>query len=140
MKKEEAILVDYYQSGYGPTIRIDVFTVKNLEYLKSKFMSLSENVGSKVDFLTQDNILPTNIDKFILKSVNDSSDKEIIFSNDDEKAVTCEWILNSYEWRRTAGLVQGLIDNSENPCHQYLTSEDSDAVVVELAFKEKYIL
>jgi len=137
MEKNNVILLDYYQSGYGPTIRIDVSSMENMENLKEVFTLLANSSGIEVDFLALENVLDTSIKKFTMKSMeNCSNDLELDFSNADTNNITLDWAMPTHEWERVVGLVQGLID-FDKPAHQYLTNEDHDEVVLELAYMER---
>jgi hypothetical protein len=131
------IVVDYYQGAYGPTIRIDIQTRENLVKLKDIFLQLAKSKKETTDLVTLKSVNATGLKQLILKviSSNQEREKKLKLEEGSTGNVAFSWSMSSAGWQRCAGLMDGLLE-PDRPGHQYLTEEDIDDALVEVAFKE----
>ena len=134
---ELGIRVNYYEGAYSPWIRIDTDTLEELNTIKSIFLSLAEAGPSMVDFLDALRVTATGLDHLILEraEIPETVDKCLVRTETERGTVSFVWSLPVREWKRCAGLIDGIIEYNR-PAHQYLTHEGVDDAIVVVALKE----
>lgn len=132
---KELVAVDFYPGGYGPTIRISTTNPDHLLALKSAFLSLGSD---NQIVLNIDDVVPVKmmeIKSLTFKVTHTPESQRIMRSSLDGDKPEFVWIQSASDWNKCAGLVDGLI-NSTIPCHQYLSEEGVDDVLIELSYRE----
>jgi hypothetical protein len=137
MVSQKEILLDYYEGAYGPTIRIDAQSMEDLLGIKNIFLQLAGSSSQAIDLAEKEGVKTTGLNQFILRWVPDKPEvkKKLVLLSNTNTDIAFEWAMSAKNWKRIAGLIDGLIE-SNAPGHQYLTEEGVDDAVVELAFKE----
>ena len=137
IENKKAILLDYYEGAYGPTIRIDVQSHMALTIIKDLFLQLAESKKTMIDLVQIDSVKAIGLNALLLKGVPDNQepDKKLVLSSHTVTGNFFEWTMSLRNWKRAAGLIDGLLEYNR-PGHQYLTEEAIDDALVELAFLE----
>ncbi len=136
----DVILISYYEGAYGPTIRIDIQSNQSLSRLMKIFLDLSRLRMQEFAISTMASANLTNFDSFILCTArnNKLASNRVHLIQKSSHNLTVYWYNTTDGWRDCADLLDGLIINQE-PGHQYLTDEDTDNILIEVAFREKRI-
>lgn len=131
----DEIIINYYSSSYGPTIRLMVRSLASLTYIKNLFRSLAME-KSEVELTALKGIRIIGMEALIFKrSLHDSLLLKSLFAISQGTENSFIWINSSLGWQECADLIDGMIENG-NPGHQYLTKEDVDDALVEISYQE----
>lgn len=133
------IVIDHYLGGYGPTLRIDVQGIERLVQLKELLSSLAEQRQKeiKIHELSWARLLP-KVKGLTLRVVQPRGSEYAGPTIESKGSHTLEvlWTGPETYWKRSAGLVDGLLNHAPRPGHQYLSDESVDGTLIELAFME----
>ena len=132
MRNAEITIVDFYQSAYGPAIRIDV---QHIEWLKIFKKSLSQLINRKIyelDLLSLSNVMKAEINGFKI-SLDDSADLSIISNLQTEKYPAFLWTINAEDIKRIIGAIDWFLER-DTAGHSYLY--EGEDIHIELAYKE----
>lgn len=131
IQNKKNIAVDYYEGSYGPTIRIDTFSIQQLIDLRGIISKLKDGIIDEFNIRNINGISITGMKDLILKRKIKKRffHKKIKQTKD---GLIFIWELTSEQWWHCEGLIDGLID-ANNPGHQYLLE---DEVVIEFCFME----
>jgi hypothetical protein len=124
------IVIDYYQSAYGPTILIDTVSRQELETIREVFVDLAQGNIDLVNLVNISGVIAMTLDALILRRLNSGKQGDKCLElNKNNKSRTIEflWSLPSVEWWARVNLTDGF---SDAPGHHYLTDEDIDDAIV----------
>jgi hypothetical protein len=139
-QNSKPILIDFYNGAYGPTIRIDLKSDKDLGFIADLFSSLAEQKTLQLKLHELDAVSVTGIKSFILSVIPECSrhNKALFVTGNSPDNFACEWKNRPSDWHWCKDMVAA-DENSPRPSswHQYLTNvETYDDATVELAFME----
>lgn len=134
---KDAIIVNYYQGAYGPTIRIDIQMRMKLMEIYSLFQQLALSNIEIVNFAQQQSVKTSELDELILQVVPHNKERrkklELVRSKLGRK-IFC-WSMSPESWEDCVAKTESLMED-DTPAHQYLTEEGIDDALVELAYME----
>ena len=131
--RDEAILLDFGEGGYGSTILIDTQSLKSLTSLLEIFTRLALGSLMTVDLSSFEGVFRSRtIDSFDLIRDAGKSVLEVIATS--EQRFSIRWTDSPGNWQHRADLIMALRDG-RLPGHQDLT-EEGDGVLVVLQFQE----
>jgi hypothetical protein len=128
------VLLDFYESAYGPTLRIDIPTRALLEALKGIFLGLAQREKARVeltriDFVRSESV--NGLELVLLEGPKEPGRMKALHLSPDNQFV---WKLYPDGWQSCLDLLEGF---GEHAGHQYLTSGQTDDALVEAAFMER---
>ncbi len=138
MNDRADVWVDYYESAYGPTIRVDTQSKSSALYFKDIFQRLAESQSSEIEMRKMAQVRLTNLKDIILRRVPDGQAglRTLVLLQNTAKGPVFAWSRDSEGWLECADKVNRLIEKGL-PEHQYLSLEDTDDALVEFAYWEK---
>lgn len=131
------VLVSLYEGPDGPTIRVDVQYLADLEAL----MRCASAIGKGVhDEMPMEDIFPLtylNIGTMVLgrRAGAGRGGKSVYVVNEGMEQRRILWSATADQWRENVLLMEGL-STSDQPCHQYMSDDIDDDAVVEIAYRE----
>jgi hypothetical protein len=135
--RAEAILVDFYSGGYGPTIVIDVHSEAALAVLRKAFLDVANRRMENVDLLHLEMVFRSaTIDALELRVDHDAHDPEgklLLASSDGVNQFS--WAKSSEGWLQVVDLIDGLVAHLR-PAHQYLIEPPATPAIIVLQFME----
>lgn len=128
--------VDFYDSAFGPTIRIDCQSPADLIAVRQVFLSLA----SKGEFLERDLEIVSgarfrSIAALILRRVRLRPSKALKLDFRTAKGPVFSWSNIPDDWMECVLKIDPLLEE-DSPGHQYLTLEGIDDALVELCYRE----
>lgn len=140
LQNSKPIVIDFYNGAYGPTVRIDLKSDKDLGFIADLFSSLAEQKTLQLELRELDAFSVTGMESFILSVIPESSrhHKALFVTGNSPDNFVCEWRNRPSDWQRCVDMV-AVDENSprSSSWHQYLTNvETYDDATVELAFME----
>ncbi|MDZ4345214.1 MAG: hypothetical protein U1E51_22555 [Candidatus Binatia bacterium] len=129
------VVLHYLKGPYGPTIRIDTTSRLELLAVRSLIVDLAQGQLDLVNLVQLDWITAIGIDALILRRFEGTKRPKKSLKRKKGKAqkIEFEWSLSAVEWWECVNLIDGLL---EGPGHQYLTDEEIDDAIIELAYLE----
>ena len=129
--KPDAVIADFHDGAYGPTIRIDVQRLEDLQLIRSLFTKLARGSISEIDLRQSIEAAWNGLATVVLLE----GDGPLLGRLGDKKRLPqFHWFNSRKDWLRCARLCRALIYGG--PWHQYLCPEGVHEAVVELAFME----
>jgi len=122
-----SILIDYYNGAYGPTIRIDVRSDKDLFKFKELIFSLANAEKNEIMLGEISSIKLSGMKNFNLILDKKEKSKKLELVNGE-----FIWSLHRDGWQLCLDWIEGIVE----PGHQYLTEEGVDDALSELVFIE----
>lgn len=136
--KCNAILMDYYEGAFGPTIRINICSLETLVQVRNIFLQLAEARVREVKLHKVESVKVTNVKGLTLRLIDGNRErtmKTLELEDNTPEGPVFYWFKSSLGWIECAELIEGLIERNA-PGHQYLTDEGIDDAIVEIAFLE----
>jgi hypothetical protein len=127
------IVVDMYEGAYGPTIRIDTQSVDDLLYVLALVKCLAQGQVERQAIVDCDRFVLTGLAGINMRVAKDGTKSTFRLSSDKGRPLF-EWVQDREGWQNSLAFMGPLLSHKE-PSHQYLTTEDDDALV-ELAYME----
>jgi hypothetical protein len=134
-KYESPIPISYYQGAYGPTIRIDLKSQRELRVFREMLVHLL-NVSIMTLQHSREYTLE-DIDSLTLRVLPDNEDKSMglkLLSPVTTNPVF-QWSQSVEGWEEAIDKIN-VFFQTDSPGHQYLTDESVDDALVEIAFRE----
>ena len=137
LNDKDNILIDYYEGAYGPTIRFDTQSVEAITQVKNIFVKLALAQVSEINFQDVKYVKIIGMKTLILRLVTEGKEdrKALKLIQFTSEGPIFNWSRSSEGWKDYVGLLDGIVKNNY-PGHQYLTDEDIDDALVEIAFLE----
>ena len=135
--RSEAILIDFYPGGYGPTIVIDVHSERALAMLRRTFLDLANRRAQNVDLSRLEGVFRSAaIDALELSLASDADDPEgSVFLTSRDATNHFSWTRPPAGWLQVVDLIDGLAAHLR-PAHQYLIEPPSTPATIVLQFME----
>jgi len=133
MKNSIKNVIYYYESAYGPSIRINSISVNWLMNFKYCILQLKEEQVNEVVIDRLENVEVVNLKSLVLTKVNKAISPKVLLLEREEQE-TYFWVQDNEELNTLMGLVDALILHNQ-PGHQYLTSEE-DGIIILLSYME----
>ncbi|NSW84525.1 MAG: hypothetical protein HPY90_15065 [Syntrophothermus sp.] len=133
LSSSKTLIIDYYQSSYGPSIMIKTNSIDHLIELKEIMSKLKHKIIPEYCLSNMANAHIMGMKDLIMKiKTKVQPNKKITEFKDGNQIL--QWLININDLEYYEGLIDGLIE-SNKPGHQYLTNE-GDNVLIELSYME----
>jgi hypothetical protein len=128
-------LLAYYDSAYGPTIRIDLHLMAELLAVRELFKRLASGEIAEDEMGRALGCRLDSIRSLIVRGAQHRPSKVLVLeSYGSEGPVFC-WSNTREDWLECAERVDPLVAKG-SPGHQYMTTEGVDDALVELCYRE----
>ena len=130
--------IDFYEGAYGPTLRIHVLSEHELKKVQNIFGELAK--GNIEKYRLRESSL-FNLNGFydlilFVVGQNNCSEKTVEISKSEKSHDNIiEWRNSPEGWDECHDLIDGILSTAE-PCHQYLSIEGIDDVIILVSYME----
>jgi hypothetical protein len=126
---------DFYYGAYGPTILLEAQTVLGVDWFLRILVKLSRDEQAKFDLASMPELRIDGIDELKVETVTAQPDISLTrTAGSGYDGASFLWRQDTLRWAHASMLIEPLLKG--RPGHQYLTSEGTDAALIEFSHGE----